>query len=79
MRLEVTKVELPAPCENQSLPVVHFRGRCRSLDATWDPNANSKIRGSVQLTPEGEVRWKTISVSDGCVYFLRFFLVEHSC
>lgn len=27
------------------LPVVHFQGTSRSLHASWDPNANSKIRG----------------------------------
>lgn len=29
------------------LPVVHFRGRSRSLHASWDPNANSAIRGTL--------------------------------
>lgn len=51
--------------ENPALPVVHFSGRSRSIDAAWDPNANSKIRGSVRLTPQGEVRWQTISVFYG--------------
>lgn len=27
------------------LPVVHFAGTSKSLHASWDPNANSKIRG----------------------------------
>lgn len=27
------------------LPIVHFAGTSRSLHASWDPNANSKIRG----------------------------------
>lgn len=43
--------------EGQRLPVVHFRGTSRSLHASWDPNANSKIRGTVRQTPEGEIRW----------------------
>jgi hypothetical protein len=35
------------------------------VDAPWDPNANSRIKGSVRLTPDGEVRWQTISVFYG--------------
>lgn len=31
--------------EGERLPVVHFRGSSRSLHASWDPNANSRIRG----------------------------------
>ena len=27
------------------LPIVHFAGTSESLHASWDPNANSKIRG----------------------------------
>lgn len=27
------------------LPIVHFEGTSRSLHASWDPDANSKIRG----------------------------------
>ena len=27
------------------LPIVHFAGTSKSLHASWDPNANSKIRG----------------------------------
>jgi len=37
------------------------------MDASWDPNANSKIRGSVRLTPDGEVRWTTVSIFSGYV------------
>ena len=38
------------PVENR-LPVVHFRGRSRSLHASWDPNANSAIRGKRLIEP----------------------------
>jgi hypothetical protein len=31
--------------KGERLPVVHFRGSSRSLHASWDPNANSRIRG----------------------------------
>ncbi|SMR61509.1 unnamed protein product [Zymoseptoria tritici ST99CH_3D1] len=47
------------------LPVVHFRGTSRSLHASWDPNANSRIRGTVRQTPEGEIRWTTFSIFHG--------------
>ena len=32
--------------KGERLPVVHFEGDSRSLHASWDPNANSKIRGT---------------------------------
>ncbi|KAI5362965.1 putative F-box domain-containing protein [Septoria linicola] len=51
--------------EGERLPVVHFRGTSRSLHASWDPNANSKIRGTVRQTPEGEIRWTTFSIFHG--------------
>jgi hypothetical protein len=65
MDLQVTEVSPAGQFDNQNLPVVHFSGKSRSVDAAWDPNANSKIRGSVRLTPNGEVRWQTISVFYG--------------
>ncbi|KAH4187826.1 hypothetical protein HBI45_159210 [Parastagonospora nodorum] len=65
MDLQVTEVKPAGRFDNPDLPVVHFSGKSRSVDAAWDPNANSKIRGSVRLTPEGEVRWETISVFYG--------------
>lgn len=49
----------------ERLPVVHFKGTSRSLHASWDPNANSKIRGIVRQTPEGEIRWTTFSIFHG--------------
>ncbi|KAF2772765.1 hypothetical protein EJ03DRAFT_324319 [Teratosphaeria nubilosa] len=51
--------------QGERLPVVHFRGTSRSLHASWDPNANSRIRGSVRQTPEGEIRWTTFSIFHG--------------
>lgn len=65
MDLQVTAVLEPGEFDNPSLPIVEFTGKSRSVEAHWDPNANSKIRGSVRLTQEGEVRWKTISVFYG--------------
>ncbi|KAK4494619.1 hypothetical protein PRZ48_013975 [Zasmidium cellare] len=49
----------------ERLPVVRFRGTSRSLHASWDPNANSRIRGTVRQTPEGEIRWTTFSIFHG--------------
>jgi len=65
MELHATKIEPPGEDDGQSLPVVHFKGTSRSMHQSWDPNANSNIRGSVRLTPEGEVRWTTFSIYHG--------------
>lgn len=65
MDIKVTDVKPAGRFDNPALPVVHFAGKSRSVEASWDPNANSGIRGSVRLTPEGEVRWQTISVFYG--------------
>jgi hypothetical protein len=37
------------------LPIVHFAGTSKSLHASWDPNANSKIRG------EYAVIWREVT------------------
>ncbi|EOA88297.1 hypothetical protein ACJQWK_01419 [Exserohilum turcicum] len=65
MNLQVTDVTAPGPFEDPSMPIVHFRGKSKSVDAQWDPNANSGIRGTVRMTANGDIRWKTISVFHG--------------
>jgi hypothetical protein len=65
MELHVTKIEPPGEEDGQELPVVHFRGTSRSMHESWDPNANSNIKGTVRLTKEGEVRWTTFSIYHG--------------
>jgi hypothetical protein len=45
MRIKVTSVEPPGEDDGQDLPVVHFKGVSRSLDDSWDDNANSDLRG----------------------------------
>jgi hypothetical protein len=45
MRIHVTAIEPPGPEDGQDLPVVHFKGVSRSLDDSWDDNANSSLRG----------------------------------
>lgn len=45
MRIQVTSIEPPGPEDGQELPVIHFRGVSRSLDDSFDDNANSDIRG----------------------------------
>ncbi|KAJ4321458.1 hypothetical protein N0V94_002891 [Neodidymelliopsis sp. IMI 364377] len=65
MDLKVTEVKPAGQFDNAALPIVYFSGKSRSVEASWDPNANSGIKGSVRLTPEGEVRWQTISVFHG--------------
>ena len=45
MKIQVTKIEAPGEDDGQELPVVHFRGKSSSIRPSWDPNANSKIKG----------------------------------
>ncbi|KAK8079755.1 f-box-like domain-containing protein [Apiospora hydei] len=65
MRITVDRIEPPGPEDGNDLPVVHFKGVSRSLDDSWDENANSDLTGTVRLTPEGEVRWTTFSIFNG--------------
>ncbi|KAF6220811.1 hypothetical protein HO133_002491 [Letharia lupina] len=65
MKIHVTKIQAPGEDDGQQLPVVHFQGKSSSIRPSWDPNANSKIKGTVRLTPQGEVRWTTFSVFQG--------------
>ncbi|KAF2157787.1 hypothetical protein K461DRAFT_274017 [Myriangium duriaei CBS 260.36] len=46
-------------------PIVYFTGTSRSLHASWDPNANSRIRGVVRTTRHGDIRWTTWSIFHG--------------
>lgn len=45
LKLRVTKIEAPGEDDGQDSPVVTFKGTSRSLHASWDVNANSRIRG----------------------------------
>ncbi|KAK8051203.1 hypothetical protein PG993_002588 [Apiospora rasikravindrae] len=75
MRITIDRIDPPGPEDGQDLPVVHFKGVSRSLDDSWDENANSDLTGeinakvgetgTVRLTPEGEVRWTTFSIFNG--------------
>ncbi|KAF2671617.1 hypothetical protein BT63DRAFT_422158 [Microthyrium microscopicum] len=62
MRLHVTKIEKQGAGD---MPIVHFKGTSRSMHQGWDPTSTSAIKGTVQLTPEKEVRWSTISTFQG--------------
>ncbi|KAL2156987.1 hypothetical protein VTH06DRAFT_8830 [Thermothelomyces fergusii] len=65
MRIRVAKVEPAGPGDHPDYPVTHFRGFSRALDGAWDENAQADIRGTVRVTPEGEVRWTSFSVFHG--------------
>ncbi|KAE9380115.1 hypothetical protein N431DRAFT_323198 [Stipitochalara longipes BDJ] len=65
MELRAVRTEAPGPDDGQELPVVYFEGTAKSMHTQWDPNANSRVRGSVRLTREGEVRWRSVSVYGG--------------
>ena len=45
MKIQVTKIQAPGEDDGQRLPVVHFQGKSSSMRPSWDPNANSKIKG----------------------------------
>jgi hypothetical protein len=47
MKIGVTKIKPPGEDDGQDLPVVHFKGISSALRPSWDPNANSKIRGQI--------------------------------
>jgi hypothetical protein len=65
MKIRVSAIDEPGEDDGKALPVVHFTGMSRSMHASWDPNANSKLTGSVRLTPNGDVRWTTLSIFHG--------------
>lgn len=45
LRLRVTSIDPPGEEDGQDYPVVTFKGTSWSLHSSWDPNANSLIRG----------------------------------
>jgi hypothetical protein len=77
MKIQVTSIEEPGEDDGKDLPVVHFKGMSRSMHASWDPNANSKLLGSVRMTRNGDVRWTTLSIFHGLVAPISSFHVGH--
>ncbi|KAK4103793.1 hypothetical protein N658DRAFT_467377 [Parathielavia hyrcaniae] len=65
MRMRVKNVEPPGPGDHPDYPVTHFGGFSRALDGSWDDNADAVIRGTVRVTPEGDVHWTSYSVYNG--------------
>ncbi len=65
LKIRVTAVSPPGEDDHPDWPVVSFNGTSRSMHTSWDPNANSKIRGTVRTTKEGEVRWTSFSIYHG--------------
>ncbi|EXJ92687.1 hypothetical protein A1O3_01239 [Capronia epimyces CBS 606.96] len=65
LQLRVNAIEEPGEEDGKNLPVVHFEGTSRSTFMAWDPNANSRIKGTVRQTPGGAIRWTTFSVFHG--------------
>lgn len=66
MRIEATRVEGPGEHDDgQELPVVHFTGTARPVEAPSDMTHQATLRGSVRLTRHGDVRWTTFSVYHG--------------
>lgn len=53
MKIHVTAITDPEEGgEDGDGPVVHFRGFSRSLDSSWDDNADSDLRGRIRLYGE---------------------------
>ena len=65
LKIHVTAVSPPGEDDHPDWPVVSFNGTSRSMHTSWDPNANSRIRGTVRTTKEGEVRWTSFSIYHG--------------
>lgn len=65
LRMRVAKVEPPGDGDHPDHPVTYFQGFSRALDGSWDDNADADIRGTVRVTPEGEVRWTSYSFFQG--------------
>ena len=53
MQIRVTKIEAPGENDGQQLPVIHFQGKSSSIRPSWDPNANSKLKGKILFLPLG--------------------------
>ena len=45
LNLHVTDIQPPGEKDGKDYPVVSFKGISWSLHNSWDPNANSEIRG----------------------------------
>ena len=54
MKIYVSKIEEPGEEDGKALPKVWFKGMSSSVRPSWDPNANSKIRGM----PLAHSNWK---------------------
>jgi len=72
MRLKVTKIRAPnldsedGECDYKGWPVVEFKGTSRSLHSSWDPNANSFIRGirGYHLFPTIQIIWPALLTAE---------------
>ncbi|KKY28417.1 putative f-box domain-containing protein [Phaeomoniella chlamydospora] len=67
LSIRVTSVESGSsdPSADPTKPIVHFRGTSKSTYMSWDPNANSGIRGTVRTTKGGAIRWTSFSILHG--------------
>ena len=52
MKLRVSKFEPPGEDDGPELPVAHFVGESSSHRPSFDPNANSKIKGLCNVSKE---------------------------
>jgi hypothetical protein len=82
--LEVVQVVPPGPKDSKDLPVVHFHGTTRAsqdadpnatsrltgeqLSGGWAVKPLIAAVGTVRMTPNGDVRWSSLSIFNGYVY-----------
>lgn len=55
MRIQATKIEPPGENDGKDLPVVHFKGISASARPSWDPNANSQLKGMLTHSPSDKI------------------------
>ena len=65
LKIRVHSIDDAGPDDMPGTKVVNFTGTSRSMHTSWDPNANSRIRGMVRTTKEGVVRWTSFSIYHG--------------
>ncbi|KAI4163210.1 MAG: hypothetical protein LQ342_003143 [Letrouitia transgressa] len=65
MNIHVIRLSPPGDKDGKALPVAHFQGTAKLVRPLGDGNDDSRLRGMVRLTPEGEVRWTSWSIFNG--------------
>lgn len=62
IELDLRIVKKAADSQNPTRPILHFEGSSKN---TTQQGNETRVRGTVQMTADGQVRWKYVSVYDG--------------